>query len=257
MYHALVWSIQVKDAGIKSETIKTMTGSFLANPGKYLPGKVWTVIGRAYWLSKEGNAISECSSIAVLSQVTSLAASIIVVLILTPFFLFEKKIPSIYSSFFILFFLLCLLHPKIFFKTINYLLRVFKKHEIKIYLNLNTLLSWIGLNIVTGILSGIAFFLFILLIANIPFADLHFLIAVYTLAGVLGFLSFFSPGGLGVREGVLTVLLSPYIGMETAIISSIGFRLLLVFSELFCAGIAWIILQQKNSVKSSTGNPSS
>jgi hypothetical protein len=51
------------------------------------------------------------------------------------------------------------------------------------------------------------------------------LVAAYPIAFVLGFLSLLTPGGLGVREGILFLLLSPIIGGDNAIVIAIAMRL--------------------------------
>ena len=50
--------------------------------------------------------------------------------------------------------------------------------------------------------------------------------SVFAAAYVGGFMSIFTPAGLGVREGIITLLLSPTIGTEEAFAAAVGFRIL-------------------------------
>ncbi len=54
----------------------------------------------------------------------------------------------------------------------------------------------------------------------------------YALAGVAGFLAFFSPAGLGVREGVLISALAPALSLETATLLAILARVMCTLVEV-------------------------
>ena len=49
--------------------------------------------------------------------------------------------------------------------------------------------------------------------------------SAYVLASVVGLLALFVPSGIGVREAVLVLTLSPYFGVEQAIVLAILARL--------------------------------
>jgi uncharacterized membrane protein YbhN (UPF0104 family) len=57
-------------------------------------------------------------------------------------------------------------------------------------------------------------------------------IAAFSGAYLLGFLALFAPGGLGVREGALAVLLAPQIGPGLAGVIAVGSRLWMTLLEL-------------------------
>lgn len=50
--------------------------------------------------------------------------------------------------------------------------------------------------------------------------------SVFAAAYIGGFISFFTPAGLGVREGIITLLLGATIGNEEAFAAAVGFRIL-------------------------------
>jgi hypothetical protein len=58
------------------------------------------------------------------------------------------------------------------------------------------------------------------------------LLAFFTFALLAGYLSFITPTGLGVREGIITLGLSPLIGIANSGFLSIFTRIVLVFSEV-------------------------
>ncbi len=71
-------------------------------------------------------------------------------------------------------------------------------------------------------------------------------VAACSLSVVAGFVSLL-PGGAGVRELVLTILLSPIIGTAAALTAAIVHRLATIFGELVLAGLcsAWTRVQKK------------
>ena len=67
------------------------------------------------------------------------------------------------------------------------------------------------------------------------------LIAVYPVAYAIGFLSFFTPSGLGVREGALYLLLAPVTGGAAITLLALAMRLWTTLGELIAAGISALI----------------
>ncbi len=78
--------------------------------------------------------------------------------------------------------------------------------------------------------------------------SLRLAIGVYTVSYMAGYLAVITPGGLGVREGVMTALLTPSIGAPAAIALSIASRLAVTVAQ---AGAAVPFL----FVKESEGDP--
>ena len=64
-------------------------------------------------------------------------------------------------------------------------------------------------------------------------------IGIFTGGSLAGLLAVFTPGGLGVREGVLGFWLAPLMGPRRAIIVLVGSRLMLTATELLAAAITF------------------
>lgn len=64
-------------------------------------------------------------------------------------------------------------------------------------------------------------------------------VGIFTGGSLAGQLAVFTPGGLGVREGVLAVWLTPLMGPRRALIVLIGSRLMLTVTELLAAAITF------------------
>jgi hypothetical protein len=66
-------------------------------------------------------------------------------------------------------------------------------------------------------------------------------IAAVALATVAGFLVAIFPGGLVIREAVLTAALGPTLGAEPAIVAALVLRLVWVAAELACSGVSALL----------------
>jgi hypothetical protein len=81
----------------------------------------------------------------------------------------------------------------------------------------------------------------------------HFLwaaIGAFSLAYAAGVAIIFAPAGLGVREGVIVVLISPFLGIPNAIAVAVLTRVIHTLADFTIAGIAWIWYRKSKVVTS-------
>lgn len=88
--------------------------------------------------------------------------------------------------------------------------------------------------------QGIAFYLFIRSFTPMPWIDAGILTACFAFAWIAGFLSFLTPGGLGVREGLLGLLLANYMPTSQATLVALLCRLWMLSAEILLAGTAFL-----------------
>ena len=96
-------------------------------------------------------------------------------------------------------------------------------------------------------LLGIAFFLFIKSLVPVDLSQFLMLTGIYAIAWGIGFLSFVTPGGLGVREGVLSLLLTIVLPPARAMLVALLSRLWTLSVELLVGGGAFWIYWRKPS----------
>ena len=104
--------------------------------------------------------------------------------------------------------------------------------------------KWWGIlagHVLLWLCLGCAFFLFVRSLTPVPWRDAGLLIACYAFAWLCGFLSFLTPGGLGVRESLLTLLLSLYIPPSQAALVALLCRVWMLSAELVLAGVALLL----------------
>jgi len=93
--------------------------------------------------------------------------------------------------------------------------------------------------------QGLAFFLFVRSLVLVGWTDAGILTACYAFAWLIGFLSFLTPGGLGIREGLLGLLLSNYMSVSQAMLVALLCRVWMLSAELVLAGVAFFLNKDK------------
>ena len=121
-------------------------------------------------------------------------------------------------------------HVKAFLKTLRPLLK--KLHLWRNVLAVHSLL-WIC--------QGLAFFLFVQSFVPVQWTQAGVLSACFAFAWIVGFLSFLTPGGLGVREGLLGLLLANYMPTPQATLVVLLCRVWMLSAEIVLAGVAFVL----------------
>ncbi len=216
--------------------------------GKYLPGKFWQIAGSTYLAAKKG--IPEGISVTsfVLGQVYSVLSGLTLVGCVVAFGVLEgskglmltlkwTSIPAIALM------VIFAMKPNLIEKPMNVALRLFKRESVKIELKLSKAVEIFLLFGGCWFVFGLGFWLFMNSLVATGFGLYLDLTAIHTAAMVIGFLSLFAPGGIGVREGVLVLFLSSFSEFPTPLPSAIAlsFRLMVTLSELISISFTWVI----------------
>ena len=228
----------------------------LSSLGRYLPGKVWQVVGMVYLGRKEGVRAEAGVWAALLAQILAVLSGFLVTFAAL---LLEQKrmlaplldrlgIESISLWWFILplVVILALLHPRIIERITNLLLRLLKREPIRFELSYPGLLGFFLLYLVSWLCYGSAFYLFLASVNPLPITDWVVVTGGFAAAYIVGLLAIFVPGGLGVREGLLALFLAGLVGSGVAVALSFGQRLWFTAVELTFVAISVIFLRRKN-----------
>lgn len=235
----------------------------ISSLGRYLPGKVWQVVGMVYLGKREGVRPEAGVWAALLAQILAVLSGILIVVfsflieqerLLTP--LLEQigvlQRVSLWWLILPLAVILALLHPRILQWATNLLLRILKRAPIRFKLSYWGLLGFFLLYITSWLLYGTAFYLFLASVNPLPITDWILVTGGFTGAYIVGLLAIFVPGGLGVREGLLAVFLAGLVGSGVAVALSFGQRLWFTAVELTFVAISLIFLRRKNGKETKT-----
>jgi uncharacterized membrane protein YbhN (UPF0104 family) len=228
----------------------------ISSLGRYLPGKVWQVAGMVYLGRKEGVRAEAGVWAALLAQVLAVLSGFLVML--AALFVEQKRmlaplldrlgveLISLWWFILPLVVILALLHPRILERITNLLLRLLKREPIRFELSYPGLLGFFLLYLVSWLLYGTAFYLFLASVNPLPLSDWVVVTGGFAAAYIVGLLAIFVPGGLGVREGLLALFLAGLVGSGVAVALSFGQRLWFTAAELTFVAISVIFLRRKN-----------
>jgi len=99
------------------------------------------------------------------------------------------------------------------------------------------LLRFVGAYVFAGLLQGMGLIFILNSLSPVDFRYFLIITGTYEVAGLIGIAAVFAPSGIGVREGVLFLVLPAFIPMPAVIIGTIVMRLIATFTELFLAGV--------------------
>jgi len=223
-----------------SETLKSW---FYSQLGKYLPGKIWVLLGRIYYYESRGKSKKSISVALYFEMVTILMAGGFI--FLASLIFFGERWP-IYSwrqsGWLILLFLLGLviLHPSLLQKILNWVLVRLNKEPISLSISYLDVLWILFICIVAWMVGGIGFYLFIDSVYPVAPQFILFLTGALAISSTLGLVAIFAPSGLGVREGALVYLLSFMMTAPVAVIISILTRLWMTLIEIGLIGVIYL-----------------
>jgi glycosyltransferase 2 family protein len=245
-YFVQVWAwylvtVRLEIALPLRETVATW---FYSQLGKYLPGKVWLLLGRFYLYDSRGKSRKALTVALYLEAVTLVMAAGLVFLLSL---LFLKEVKSFTLGIplpgMILLFLLSLLflHPKVLEKIFNTVLVRLKREPFYVPISYLQILWILTLCVLSWIIGGVGFYVFVDSVWSISIEHILFLTGALAISSTVGLLALFAPSGLGVREGVLVYLLSSIMPSSVAVILSLLTRLWMTFIEIGLIGVVYLI----------------
>ena len=232
----LGWNLILRVLGGRLTHKKAIKIFFITDLAKYIPGKVWTMVGKVYMCKEEGVPVAVTSTSVVIQPLIQVISGLLIFLLSLPFWTKTSDFMNNLYFFFLLIPIgLLFLHPAIMTKPLNFVLRKLKQKPIELKIKyrdiLLILLLWCGL----WVLSGITYYLLIISVHPFPLSNLPVIIGIFAIAGVSQFLT---PSGIGVLEAILTVLLGLYFPVPVAILIALLARVWKTVTELVCVAIS-------------------
>ncbi len=238
-----IWQRMLGHTGSRVSYGRLFKVWFFTNLGKYLPGKVWQFMGMVYMLEKQGVPKQNSLSTGVLAQAFSVMSGLLISVIFLGASLysqfFSRKPALLAGAVFLgLAILVIGCYPRALEKAINLGLRILKRQEIALDIRAKDVIIYILFYSASWLLYGLAFLIFVKSMAPASFHMYPTLTGAFAFSLNVGFLAVFTPGGIGVREGVLVFLLSSFFPLPVSTLISLLSRLWMTAGELFCFLIA-------------------
>ncbi len=222
--------------------------------GKYIPGKLWFTLGRMSLL--KGDSIPEAKTMVsvVVEIVLSLLAALVllgIAVVLTP----RALVPdALYLAFLLMPVCILTVYPPILNRILNYALRRLKQPVFELQLSYRQLLAITGIYLADWTLQGIGSFVLLNSFFPLSVGKLPVVLGGYAVSWMVGFLALVAPAGLGIREGIFTLILKMVMPGPVAIIFTLLTRIWMTASEALVALVCLPLLKRRrmNEAQSQT-----
>jgi len=219
-----------------------------SNAMKYLPGNVMEFVGRNLLGRSLGLSQKQLAFGSLLETVIILTAAFIIALSLPWTGIFPAGWLSAYwvsyrtTAFIILLALLVIFCVVVFILMRSRVdLTRYRKYHSVLFFRLGGFILLLHMAVLSGLglLLGIIFKLFFP--GQIGWFDLVRINAAFSLAWVIGFLTPGASGGLGVKEALLVITLSPVYGKEITVMAALLHRIVSVSGDFLTLLVGWVM----------------
>lgn len=218
---ALVWRTVINKFGHSIQWWMAFKIMFVSNLGRYIPGRVWQVAGMLYWAGREGVTPEEATASFVLTQLFIIPASFLVYFVaamIDPRISIDRlAVVGPTTAYLVTGVMILLCFAVVIFngplvRQANRVLVRFRRPPITLALDKLVALKIFGGYVVAWSVYGLAFWVFLLSVAEDLRPGMAASVGLFNAAYQIGYLTLFAPGGLGPRELVMGVLLAPLVG---------------------------------------------
>ena len=239
-----VWILLLKFLG---ESIKFKQALYIVSVSqisRFIPGKIWPIMGKVYLGDKIGIKKGKILLSVALENIIGLIAVISIALLVVYSRINLKSFLRLDILVLILLFCVILMHPSVIQYALKLISKLTKRQIMTLNLKYTQLLLILLFHICIGFAQCIGFFFLLRSMYFISTALILPISGIYMLSYLIGFLSFVTPGGLGVKEGALSVLLTMYIPASFAIMIALVSRLWTLVPEILFLLVSLIFLRK-------------
>jgi uncharacterized membrane protein YbhN (UPF0104 family) len=248
-----MWCLLMKAFGFNVPLKHGFKIAYIASLGRYIPGKIWQVFGMVYLL-KQINVNKEVALASWgVATIFGLPPAFLVGFITIYFYPqmlsttlgsnpgvgpFVAVVVTFAAS------LLLVFAPDKTMALFNWILKTLRRPRVQFKLEKKIALQVYLGYFIGWTCYGISFYTFMNAIMVKPEIPVIAGVGSFVMAYTIGYLAVFSPGGLGARELVLTIVLSPFLGSIASGVA-VAARIWNLASEFIAAMIALLIKLEK------------
>lgn len=229
-FSALSWRKSLNLSGINVSKRTAIYSHGVSVFAKYIPGKIWVILGRASIVSEKGYSLVKCSASSLNEQLVFLLSGfftslVFIAFISVPFYIVAAVILTAGGILFLL------LSKKVNQLATFLVLRLFKKNIDIPMISARAFRGLLFYTLFYWLIWSLAFFLLV----KAFYSDASIMSGlIFPISGCYGLLAFFLPGGIGVREGIITYFLTQIgVPLPTATAISVGQRLWFITGEVY------------------------
>jgi len=211
----------------------------LANLGRYIPGKVWSVAGLVVLAEQAGVRRSAAAVSAFAMQAVVLGTGVVLVAIATPHAASPVLLgAAVLAS-------LALIGVLAWRRTAEWLGTLADSKTPLPPLPLSAIILSSGLMLLSWATFGVSFWMLIRGLISTADVPLPAAMGMFALGYVMGLVALIAPGGLGVRDLALVGFLTPFVGSGGALAVSLASRVQLTLTEAGAAGAGLLLKPAK------------
>jgi hypothetical protein len=213
-----------------------------AELSRFVPGGIWQYVSRVYLASQWGVAAPACLAATFVETVILLLAAI-----LPGLWSLDQALPVLGTPFRALLVVVPLialgtLHPKVLNFWVAFVARRLKQPHVDLHIRWRTLVGLWLLFLLIWFTYGLSAGLFIRGILRVPDEWLPVFSSNYILAWLVGMVTMIAPAGMGIRDGVLGLLLRGHLGIAAGLTVAVALRLWTTLVEvLWAVGVERIV----------------
>lgn len=229
---AVAWKKILEKSDYHVDLSECIAGTGLSIFGKYVPGKIWIVVGRAAYIAEKSDySLGRLSAISLNAQFIDLWIGLILGMI--GLFLLGRSHLWSWLALFVLLGLTAVIFSNLVRSAADRLVKIVLRKDIMIpNLTIKSTLSVMPWFALTWVFWSMGFYVFVVSLTTI---DVPWSGGLgFPLAGTLGIMAFITPGGLGAREGVMVGYLTlAGIPVTEATTVAVASRLWFLAGEVF------------------------
>lgn len=215
---------------------------------RYIPGNIWSILGRTMLFSEKGVKKRDTGILLIIEAQIFILSCLIISLLSIPFLLtyFFPRLP--FQPFLVwtgciaaLIITMVYIYNRNFSKKLPFLPHFPPQNTAFL----------VFISSISLIFFGLGYYFTISSILFLNPQLLPQLIGLFTLTILLGYLSFVTPAGLGIREGILTITLSKISDLSISAFTSLFARIILIISELIfiIISLSWLKIRNKKFLR--------
>jgi hypothetical protein len=213
--------------------------------GKYVPGKVASVVGIVYILKRFAIPIAIAFSVVLVLDGMMAVSGLMLgapLLLSGPV---KHLLPQgwIAAIFIVACGLVCL-HPRVFGWVTNFVLKKMGREPLDHMPDLKHYLVPVICVFCQWTLAGVSLWCVARSVTMVPLTQIPTFVSIAGLAYTISYLALFAPGGIGVREAIFLATLQQIVGLGSdAAIVVVGIRVVQIFVEILCVLAGLVILK--------------
>jgi len=207
----------------------------IANLGRYIPGKVWSVAGLVVLAERAGVRRSAAAVSAFAMQAVVLGTGVVLVAVATP----HAASPLLLGGAVLA--ALALIGVLAWRRTALWLGTLADATAPLPPLPVSAILAASALMLVSWATFGLAFWMLIRGLISTASVPISAAMGMFALGYVMGIVAVFAPGGMVVRDLALVGFLTPFVGSGGALALSLASRVQLTLTEASAAGAALLL----------------